>query len=218
VEDGAYVLRSCYRDFPNGTVHLAVVDPGVGSARRPLVVKSSRYFFVAPDNGLLTYIFDEESEVEIREITDKRYRLESEGQTFDGRDLFAPVAAWLTKGQPISSFGPIIDDPVKQMIVEPLWRNGVLVGQIEYVDRFGNLISNLTSKHIRGFQSMAENRRRTIRIGGLVIEGLVPSYSDGAEHSPCALMNSNGNLEVFLKNNNAAQSLCIGVGAEILLS
>ena len=97
VEDAAYLLKSCYRYFPEGTVHVAVVDPGVGSARRPLIAKSEQYFFLAPDNGLLTPILAEDSEMEVREIENADYRLTSPGHTFDGRDLFAPAAAWLTK-------------------------------------------------------------------------------------------------------------------------
>ena len=93
VEDAAYLLRSSYRYFPEGTVHVAVVDPGVGSARRPLIAKNERDFFLAPDNGLLTHILAESSETEVREIENKTYRLISPGRTFDGRDLFAPAAS-----------------------------------------------------------------------------------------------------------------------------
>src|SRR3989338_6305716 len=102
---GALVLRYAVPYFPDGTVHVAVVDPGVGSSRRPLLVSTSRFYFLAPDNGLLSYIFDEELSVEVRAIENKQYRLDSEGTTFDGRDLFAPAAAWLTKGQTPGSFG-----------------------------------------------------------------------------------------------------------------
>ncbi|MEK7268940.1 MAG: SAM-dependent chlorinase/fluorinase, partial [Nitrospirota bacterium] len=105
VDEAAYLLKSSYRYFPDGSVHVAVVDPGVGSARRPLLVTTSRYFFVAPDNGLLSYIYQEEAGVEVRQIENKQYRLDSEGTTFDGRDLFAPAAAWLTRGQPPGSYG-----------------------------------------------------------------------------------------------------------------
>src|SRR5207244_155930 len=105
VDEAAYLLKSCYRYFPEGTVHVVVVDPGVGSARRPLLVTSSRYYFVAPDNGVLTDVLQEEVSVEVREIENKQYRLDAEGATFDGRDLFAPAAAWLTRGQPPGSYG-----------------------------------------------------------------------------------------------------------------
>ena len=112
IEQAAFCLKSCYRYFPDGTVHLVVVDPGVGSHRRPLLVSTSRYYFVAPDNGILSPIFEEELSVEVRAIENKQYRLDSEGATFDGRDLFAPAAAWLTKGQVSGSYGPLIRDYV----------------------------------------------------------------------------------------------------------
>ncbi|MGH7473365.1 MAG: SAM hydrolase/SAM-dependent halogenase family protein, partial [Candidatus Methylomirabilales bacterium] len=128
VEEAAYLLKSCYRYFPDGTVHVVVVDPGVGSARRPLLVTSSRYYFVAPDNGVLTDIFQEELSVEVREIENKQYRLDAEGATFDGRDLFAPAAAWLTRGQPPGSYGRLIRDYVRLPSQEPAWEGQALVG------------------------------------------------------------------------------------------
>ena len=92
IHEAAYLLKSCYRYFPGGTIHVSVVDPGVGSARRPLLVSTSRYYFLAPDNGLLTYVLEEGEGVEIRRIENRRYRLEADGATFDGRDPFAPAA------------------------------------------------------------------------------------------------------------------------------
>ena len=119
VEEAAYLIKASYKYFPDGTVHMAVVDPGVGSARRPLLVTTSRHFFLAPDNGLLSYIFQEETGIEVRQIENKQYRLDSEGATFDGRDLFAPAAAWLTKGQSPGSYGKLIRDYVKLPLAEP---------------------------------------------------------------------------------------------------
>ena len=217
IEDAACLLRSCYRYFPEGTVHVAVVDPGVGSARRPLIAKSERYFFVAPDNGLLTPILAEESEMEVREIENADYRLTSPGHTFDGRDLFAPAAAWLAKGEPFSSFGQMIDDPVTCSIADPIWQGQALVGQIEYVDRFGNLISNMTVKHIQEFLTAAGRQHLVICIGVCTINGLVASYSEGSSDTPSALINSCGKLEIFLDRKHAAQRLQISVGGEIRL-
>ena len=217
VEDAAYLLKSCYRYFPEGTVHVAVVDPGVGSARRPLIAKSERYFFLAPDNGLLTPILAEESEMEVREIENADYRLTSPGRTFDGRDLFAPAAAWLAKGEPVSSFGRVIDDPVTRSIPHPIWQGQSLVGQIEYVDRFGNLISNMTVTHIQEFLTAAGRQHPVIHIGACTIHGLVASYSEGSSDTPSALINSCGKLEIFLDRNHAAQRLHIAAGGEIRL-
>jgi S-adenosylmethionine hydrolase len=218
IEDAAYLLKSCYRYFPEGTVHVAVVDPGVGSVRRPLIARSKKYFFLAPDNGLLTPILAEDRAMEVREIENADYRLTSPGHTFDGRDLFAPAAAWLAKGEPISSFGRVIDDPVTHSIVDPIWQGQSMVGRIEYVDRFGNLISSITVKHMQEFLAAAGGQHVVIHIGAHTINGLVASYSEGSSDAPSALINSCGKLEIFLDRHHAAQCLQIGVGEAVRLS
>ena len=218
VEEAAYLLKSCYRYFPDGTVHVVVVDPGVGSARRPLLVTSSRYYFVAPDNGVLTDIFQEELSVEVREIENKQYRLDAEGATFDGRDLFAPAAAWLTRGQPPGSYGRLIRDYVRLPRQEPAWEGQALVGRIVYVDHFGNLISNVTPLHLKEVQGRSRRSGVTIRVGGTVIEGLTHHYAEGSPNAPHALINSNGQLEIFVKEGSAAERLKLGRGERIEVS
>jgi S-adenosylmethionine hydrolase len=218
VEDASYLLKSCYRYFPNGTVHVAVVDPGVGSARRAITVKSERYFFLAPDNGVLSYIFDDEQPVEVREINQRKFRRESPGRTFDGRDLFAPAAARLAKQEPFESYGPVIGDYQTFPIAQPHWEQATLVGEIVYVDRFGNLISNLTQQHLEEVRLVAKGRQLSILIGKRIIEGLVESYSEGMAEKPSALINSDGKLEVFLKEASAADLLQVGRGARIEVS
>jgi S-adenosylmethionine hydrolase len=218
VEDASYLLKSCYRYFPNGTVHVAVVDPGVGSARRAITVKSARYFFLAPDNGVLSYIFDDEQPVEVREINQRKFRREPPGRTFDGRDLFAPAAARLTKQEPFESYGPVIGDYQTFPIAQPHWEQATLVGEIVYVDRFGNLISNLTQQHLEEVRLIAKGRQLSILIGKRIIEGLVESYSEGVAEKPSALINSDGKLEVFLKEASAADLLQVGRGARIEVS
>ena len=218
VDEAAYLLKSCYRYFPEGTVHVVVVDPGVGSARRPLLVTSSRYYFVAPDNGVLTDVLQEEVSVEVREIENKQYRLDAEGATFDGRDLFAPAAAWLTRGQPPGSYGRLIRDYVRLSSQEPAWEGQALVGRIIYVDHFGNLISNVTPLHLKEVQGKLRRSRVTIRVGGTVIEGLTSHYAEGCPDAPQALINSNGQLEVFVKEGSAAEWLKLGRGERIEVS
>jgi hypothetical protein len=217
IEEAGYLLHSCYRSFPDGTIHVCVVDPGVGSGRRAILVATSRYYFLAPDNGLLSRVLRDEQNVEIRQIADAQFRLQSEGATFDGRDLFAPVAARLSKGEQVSSFGRVINDPVIHSIADPIRRSQSLLGQIDYVDRFGNLISNITAKHVHEFQTSAGRPHLTIHVGTCAINGLVASYSEGRCDSPSALINSCGKLEIFLDRNSAAQFTHIGVGGEIRL-
>jgi len=218
VEDAAYILKSCYRYFPDGTVHMAVVDPGVGSARRAITVKSARYFFLAPDNGVLSYIFDDEQPVEVREINQRKFRRESPGRTFDGRDLFAPAAARLAKQEPFESYGPVIGDYQTFPIAQPHWEQATLVGEIVYGDRFGNLITNLAQQHLEEVRLVAKGRQLSILIGKRIIEGLVESYSEGMAEKPSALINSDGKLEVFLKEASAADLLQVGRGARIEVS
>ena len=215
VEDAAYLLKSCYRYFPDGTVHVAVVDPGVGSARRPLIAQSDRYFFLAPDNGLLTPILAEDSRVEVRAIENADYRLASPGRTFDGRDLFAPAAAWLTRQRPFASFGRTIDDCKTFAVPKPKWDAMILVGEIVHVDRFGNLISNLTSGHVKEVQEVLKRPNPLIRIAGHTIDGLVGSYSEGNSLIPHALINSNGQVEIFVKEGSAARIMSVDRGQRV---
>ncbi len=218
IEEAAYVIESCHRYFPEGTIHVTVVDPGVGSTRRPIVVTTSRNYFLAPDNGLLSRVLWKERDAEVREIENMLYRLPSEGATFDGRDLFAPSAAWLAMGEPTASFGRVIDDPVVFPIAFPIMQDGILVGQIEYVDRFGNLITNITAANVREWLDATGRPHPAVRVGTYVIEGLVVSYSQGGLHGPSALINSNGKLEIFLDQQSAAQNLKIGIGEEVCLA
>ncbi len=218
IEDAAYLLKSSYRYFPEGTVHVAVVDPGVGSARRPLIAKSEHYFFLAPDNGLLTPILTEDGEMEVREIENSDFRLTSPGHTFDGRDLFAPAAAWLTRQQPFASFGRLIDDCKTFTISKPKWEAKALVGEIVHVDRFGNLISNLTPHHVKEIRDVTKRPDPLIRIACHTIDGLVGSYQEGDAQLPRALINSNGQLEIFLKESSAASLLQLGKKESVRLT
>jgi S-adenosylmethionine hydrolase len=205
VEGGAYVWKSCYRYFPAGTVHLAVIDPGVGGDRRPLLVKSPRYFFIAPDNGLLTHVAAEEGDVEVREIENKQYRLEGEGRTFDGRDVFAPAAAWVTKNQPFASFGRLLESYRTFAAPCPHWEGGKLIGEVIYIDRFGNLITNFTVHHVTEWTEVKKRAHPSIRLADHLIDGLVLSYGEGDGQQLHALINSGGHLELFLKEANAAE-------------
>jgi S-adenosylmethionine hydrolase len=218
IDEASYFLESCYREFPEGTIHVVVVDPGVGSERRAIIVKSAGYFFLAPDNGVLTCIFEGEQPVDVREIDRRKFRRESSGHTFEGRDLFAPVAARLAKDEPFESYGPVIGDYRTVAIAQPSWEQTVLVGEIAHVDRFGNLISNLTQQHLEKARSVAMRRQLSIRIGGRIIEGVVNSYSEGMAENPSALINSNGKLEVFLKEASAADFLQARKGGRIEVS
>lgn len=219
IEDAAYVLKSAYRYFPEGTIHLSVVDPGVGTRRRALLATSSRYFFLAPDNGLLSYVLEDESGVEVRQVENKQYRLDAEGATFDGRDLFAPCAAWLTRGQQPGSYGRLIQDYVRLPKQKPELKAGVLHGRVLYVDHFGNVITSLTPYEIREWRGVMRrsDEEAVITVGGHEMQGLAASYSEGTATEPRALVNSNGQVEIFLKEGRASDLLRVGVGDAVTL-
>ncbi len=216
IQEAGYFLKSCYRYFPAGTIFVAVVDPGVGTERRALLVSAAGFLFVGPDNGLFTEILEQEVGAKVWQITDPQYRLETAGSTFDGRDVFAPAAAWLSKGVPPSFFGPTVQDPIRRSVAMPVWHEDVLIGKIASVDRFGNLISNITARQIREFRSVT-GQPVEIHIGTYIINDLVGSYSQGHRQSPSALINSGGNLEIFLQEESAARCLQFGVGEEVRL-
>ncbi len=215
VEQAAFYLKSCYQYFPDGTIHVVVVDPGVGSDRRALLVSTSRYYFLAPDNGVLSYIFEDELSVEVRAIENKQYRLDSEGATFDGRDLFSPAAAWLTKGQTPGSYGPLVHNYVTLPKTEAKMENGKLVGKIMYIDHFGNLISNITPSDLETFQSVTKQEAQAVQLGDITIKGMKSHYAEGALGLPEALINSNGQLEVFIKQGHAANRCQGKIGQRI---
>lgn len=204
IEQAAFFLKSCYRYFPDGTVHVVVVDPDVGTERRTLLVSTSRYFFLAPDNGVLSYVLEEETSVEVRSIENKQYRLESDGATFDGRDLFAPSAAWLTRGQTPGSYGRLIYDAMSLPKQAPKIQEGRLKGHIVYIDHFGNAITNVTVSDLENFRSVTKKELSGVQVGNFEIHGLKRHYAEGALGLPEVLINSNGHLEIFIKQGNAA--------------
>ena len=214
IQEAGYFLKSCYRYFPEGTIHVAVVDPGVGTESRARLISAAGSFFVGPDNGLFTEILEQEAGAKVWQINNQEYRLETSSSTFDGRDVFAPAAAWLSKGVPPTFFGPVVHDPIRRAVAMPIWHEDVLIGKVVSVDRFGNLISNITARQIDEFRG-ATRQPVEIHIGTYVISDLVGSYSQGNCQSLSALINSSGNLEIFLQEESAAQSLQVGVGEEV---
>src|SRR5213076_2054771 len=148
VLDGALTIAQAYSYFPNGTVHLVVVDPGVGTARRPIIVTSERHHFVAPDNGVLSLVYGREERLHVRHVTAKHYYLQPVSNTFHGRDIFAPVASWLSKGWQTPSMGDEISDYKRFSIPRPKDADGALKGAVLRTDAFGNLITNFRSEDL----------------------------------------------------------------------
>jgi S-adenosylmethionine hydrolase len=202
--EGASILKDAHRFFPSGTVHVGVVDPGVGSPRRPIALVAQNHFFVGPDNGLLYPLIEAHGQCHVVHLTDKRYWMNEISVTFHGRDMFAPVAAHLSQGVDLLLMGETIDDPMPLQVPLPRVEGSALVGEIVRIDHFGNLITNITSEHLAPF---LESKDLTIRIGGLVLNTLSTTYSDVPKGQPLALIGSSNALEIAVNGGNAAHDL-----------
>jgi S-adenosylmethionine hydrolase len=222
VETAAYLIKSSYLYFPPGTIHVVVVDPEVGGTRRPILVEADQNYYVGPDNGVFSYIYEETKKIRVIHVTAEEYILKPNreamlGQTFHGRDVFAPVGAWLSKGISPVKFGQEILDPIRLPLAEPRSGDeGILEGKIIYVDRFGNLISNITRSHFSlcntppgevEFQVLLKGQRLLLK----------RYYAEGNRQEPCALINSCGHLEIFVYLGNAKQQLRASIGDPVLL-
>ena len=213
--DGALTLAQAYRFFPPRTVHVVVVDPGVGSRRRPIIVETDDYVFVAPDNGVLSLVEAREPKFSVRHITAERYFLQPVSQTFHGRDIFAPVAGWLSKGVAPSEFGPEISDYVRLPLpaVERVGGN-ILRGVVLKVDKFGNLITNISEQDAPALFA-SPPPPFSLLIAGQTITRLCRSYAEGGEDELFAIVGSSGYLEIAARQASAAEKLGAGVGAPV---
>lgn len=211
VHHGAFVLHTGYSYFPAGTIHIAVVDPGVGSTRRAITLQTDKYIFLAPDNGLLSYIFRDEQILSIRNIENKNLFRDTISPTFHGRDIFAPVAAHIAQGIALNKIGPKIDNPIKLSLSEPVKTNGQIITHIVCIDQFGNLITDITQKY---WNEHIGNRRFFI-LCGKRIEKINQAYSESPENEILAIFNSSGYLEISSYRGNAAQQLNMQPGNEI---
>ena len=198
---GSGILKGAWSYFPEETVHVAVVDPGVGSDRRAIAVKAGRHFFVGPDNGIFWPVIKEIPDSEIVELTHKKYFLPHITSTFHGRDIFAPVAAHISLGTEISKLGSYITDPVKLKLPQPCQKDKALNGQITHIDNFGNLITNITSNNLIDFLC---GKNPVIHIGENKISEISNTYSDKDRDNIIALINSSGYLEIAVNMGRAS--------------
>jgi S-adenosylmethionine hydrolase len=213
---GAYVLASAAPYFPEATIHVAVVDPDVGTRRRPILIEAQHGFFVGPDNGLLILAAEQQGIKCIREITNARLMLPQVSSTFHGRDVFAPAAAHLANGVAPAEFGPEIRDAVKPDFAKVTLREGMLVGEVLHVDNFGNIITNISEKEVARF-----------RVAGVVNVQLLDqklrlkfckAYGEANAQEPLALIGSHNYLEIALNQGNAAEKFKVRPGDKIQLS
>ncbi len=216
---GAFLLSTAWRFFPSGTVHVAVVDPGVGTERKPLLVQACDHFFIAPDNGILSLVLPSDNAgavpfqayqaaispgVEAFALTNSAYWLHPVSNTFHGRDIFAPAAANLLLGAAPSDMGERVEKLVRLAVPKPRWEDGSLTGYVLHVDRFGNIVTNIVMRDVADMSGGIE-----IEVGKRKISRFSNTYGDTSELT--ALIGGQGYLEVALPNGNAALELGVRV-------
>ncbi len=212
IQEGAFLLANTYTSFPRRTIHLSVVDPGVGGPRKPILIVTTNYFFVGPDNGLFTFALKRERVKKVIALTNPKYFLSRMSTTFHGRDLFAPVAAYLSLGVKPEAFGPELHSWVEINFEKHRIREGRLTGEILQIDVFGNLISNVDEKQLFHF---VKDRPFAIRTGRRIIRGLKKGYWEGKKNEPIALIGSGGFLEISVREGNAHKMLKVKKGDRI---
>jgi S-adenosyl-L-methionine hydrolase (adenosine-forming) len=212
----ACVLNNSYSYFPSGTIHVVVVDPGVGSERKNLCLKTEDYLFLAPDNGVLSFVVSKEKSPSIREITNSKFFLPEISNTFHGRDIFAPVAAHLSKGVSHKELGNRINKIKEISLPKPILSpDGELTAEIIYVDSFGNLITNVNEDI---FDRMKVGKERaSISVGRKRINGICSSYSDVGDGEALAIFGSSGYLEISVNQGSAGGILKLKKGDKLIL-
>lgn len=214
--EAGFVLRSCYSRFPTRTIHMVVVDPSVGSARKPIIVSTDDYYYVAPDNGVLSLIYDVDPVSTVVEITAEHLMLPEVSKTFHGRDIFAPAAAWLARGTDMLNFGDPLADytkiplPKAKMVGEALVKGAVI-----HVDRFGNLVTNISREDYQSAREKVPGNTFKVVIAKQEITGLKEYYAEGQKGESIALFGSSNLLEIAQNQGSAARTLNVSRGAEV---
>ena len=215
VREAAWLLGVSFGYFPEGTVHVAVVDPGVGGERRGIAVRAAGHVFVLPDNGLISCVLARHDPEQVVSLENEKYFLHPVSATFNGRDIFAPVAAHVAKGVPLAELGPEIGDPclfeLRRPAIATYPSGTVLEGEIVHVDHFGNLVTNFDREYLPDVPNLR------IRVARRVINGLTPTYSEAITGELIALIGSFGQLEISIVNGNAAHKLRAKVGDEVTI-
>jgi S-adenosyl-L-methionine hydrolase (adenosine-forming) len=209
---GAFELAASYKYFPNGTIFLVVVDPGVGSARRGVAVECGEYLFVAPDNGVLSIVLDETPARRTVELGERRYARPTISRTFEGRDRFAPAAGWLAKGLELTALGRPAGQLLRLDVPKPAVTGRSIDGQVVRVDRFGNLVTNIDR---RTFDGLVGDHSIVIQIEGREVERVVSTYADARTGELCALFGSSDHLELAVNGGSAAALTGSGRGSAV---
>lgn len=213
--EAAITIAEASKYFPPRTIHVVIVDPGVGTERRPLLVRGDNQYYVAPDNGVLSLIYDREESLNVRHITTEHYFLQPISQTFHGRDIFAPVAAWLTKNWQPASMGDAITDFKRFNIPKPKQDGYVLKGVVMRIDRFGNLMTNFKVGDLP--EEMLKAGKIQLMLNDKEITRLVANFAQGQPNEPVAVIGSSGYIEVVVNKASASRVMGIGRGTPATL-
>ena len=214
IEEGAFILCNAYSFFPKGTIHLCVIDPGVGGPRKPILVVTSNYFFVGPDNGLFTLVLQREKVKQVVSLTNQVFFLSQVSTTFHGRDLFAPVVGHLSLGVKPNAFGKEVHSWMKLIFRKPWVEGKQLIGEVLHIDAFGNLISNIDKERLLHF---VKDHPFIVRTGKRIIRGLRKGYWDGKKDEPMVLLGSGGFLEISVREGSAQKILKVKRGDNIIV-
>lgn len=217
IRSAAFILLSCYAYFPKGTVFLAVVDPSVAGRRAILLAETTKYLFVAPDNGLLTLALEREKIVGLRHVTDSRFWLTPAKTTFEGRDRMAPVAAWLAQGVAAGEFGPDAKSFKRLRIKRPRRSGDTVSGEILYQDKFGNLMTNIPLSLFQPAGRPEVKPQAILVRNGTRIGRFASSYAEVKDRRPFTLVNSQGLVEIAVREGSAAAELRAKPGDPVLL-
>jgi S-adenosyl-L-methionine hydrolase (adenosine-forming) len=214
--DGALSIGAAYSYFPNRTIHIVVVDPGVGTARRPLLVSADNQYFIAPDNGVLSLIYERDPNAVVRYANVEHYYLQPISKTFHGRDVFAPIAAWLAKSGQTASMGEVITDYKKFAMPRPRAADGVLKGVVMRVDTFGNLITNFREEDLS--DEIKQSGKIGFQVGTQAVSKIVDTYASGGAGEAFAYVGSSGYVEIGVNKGSASKTLQQGRGAAVTLT
>ncbi len=214
IREGAFILAQAYSTFPKGTIHLSVVDPGVGGPRKPILIVTQNYFFIGPDNGLLTIALRREKVKQGVLLRNPKFFLSEISSTFHGRDIFAPVAAHLSKGIKPHSFGPVTRSRNEISFPKPVKKGGEIIGEVLHIDTFGNLVTNIDEELLSPF---SKDQTFFINAGRRTIQGLKKGYWEGMKNEPIALIGSGGLLEISVREGNAQKSLRVKKGDRVVV-
>jgi len=215
IQTTGFVLLASYKYFPSQTIFLVIVDPGVGSERKILLAKTKDYYFIAPDNGVLSLVLEEEKIEDLREVTNEKYFLPGLSHTFEGRDKMAPVAAWVSKGISCSEFGPAKDSFEKLDVEKPQLKGTEIIGHVLYQDKFGNLITDIPASMLDDIGGKADKKSIDLVIRGKKISSFIQSYSSAKRGELLFLVGSVGTLEIAAREESASEKLKAGVGDEV---